>query len=114
MEWNGNFGMEYGRCQNGMEDFKNGMEDYLPYQFHTRFCTLYLQKDTYRCRVVIKYCHKRFLLQYLRILFVDKLRYFGSVHCTNSVRIASLLVHCNLIAALMLQLTTFIDLTCFF
>ena len=20
MEWNGNFGMEYGRCQNGMED----------------------------------------------------------------------------------------------
>ena len=34
MEWNGNFGMEYGRCQNGMEDFKNGMEDNLPY-FHT-------------------------------------------------------------------------------
>ena len=29
MEWNGNFGMEY-----GMEDFKNGMEDNLPY-FHT-------------------------------------------------------------------------------
>ena len=27
MEWNGNFGMEYGRCQ-------NGMEDNLPY-FHT-------------------------------------------------------------------------------
>ena len=34
MEWNDNFGMEYGRCQNGMEDFKNGMEDNLPY-FHT-------------------------------------------------------------------------------
>ena len=34
MEWNGNFGMEYGRCQNGMEDFKNIMEDNLPY-FHT-------------------------------------------------------------------------------
>ena len=46
MEWNGNFGMEYGRCQNGMdlngmEDFKNGMEDILPYQFHTRFRSLY-------------------------------------------------------------------------
>ena len=26
--------MEYGRCQNGMEDFKNGMEDNLLY-FHT-------------------------------------------------------------------------------
>ena len=22
------FGMEYGRCQNGMEDFKNGMLDF--------------------------------------------------------------------------------------
>ena len=32
---------------NGMEDFKNGMEDNLPYQFHTRFCALYLQKNTY-------------------------------------------------------------------
>ena len=32
--WNENFGMEYGRCQNGMEYFKNGMEDNLPY-FHT-------------------------------------------------------------------------------
>ena len=53
MEWNGNFGMEYGRCQNGMEDFKNGMEDNLPYQFHTRFRSLYLHKSTYRCRVVI-------------------------------------------------------------
>ena len=35
------------------EDFKNGMEDNLPYQFHTRFCALYLQKNTFRCWVVI-------------------------------------------------------------
>ena len=34
IEWKGNFGMEYRRCQNGMEDFKNGMEHNLPY-FHT-------------------------------------------------------------------------------
>ena len=34
MEWNGNFSMEYRRCQNGIEDFKNGMEDNLPY-IHT-------------------------------------------------------------------------------
>ena len=30
MEWNGNFGMEYGRCQNEMEDFKDEMEESLP------------------------------------------------------------------------------------
>ena len=31
---------------NRMEDFKNGMEDNLPYQFHTKFRALYLQKNT--------------------------------------------------------------------
>ena len=31
---NKNFGMDYGRCRNEIEDFKNGMEDNLPY-FHT-------------------------------------------------------------------------------
>ena len=45
---------------------------------------------------------------------VDKSRYFGCLYCANSVRIASLYVHCNLIAALMLRLTTLIDLTCCF
>ena len=34
MAWNGNFGVEYGRCHNGMEDFNNGTEDNLPH-FHT-------------------------------------------------------------------------------
>ena len=29
--------MEYGRCQNGLEDFKMEMEDNLSYQFHTTF-----------------------------------------------------------------------------
>ena len=55
IEWNGNFGMEYGRCQNGMEDFKNGIEDNLPY-FHTNsildFVQCMYKKNTYRCRVV--------------------------------------------------------------
>ena len=40
---------------NGIEDFKNGMEDNLPY-FHTNSIldrALYLQKNAYRCRVVI-------------------------------------------------------------
>ena len=55
MEWNGNFGIEYGRCQNGMEWKISRMEpSILPYQFHTRFCALYLQKNKYRCRIVIK------------------------------------------------------------
>ena len=34
MEWNGNFSMGYGRCQKGMEDFKNGMENDFHYS-HT-------------------------------------------------------------------------------
>ena len=42
MEWNGIF-------QN-----RNGRQSYiLPYQFYTRFCALYLQKNTYRCRMVL-------------------------------------------------------------
>ena len=33
---------------------RNGRQSsILPYQFHARFCALYLQKNTYRCRVVI-------------------------------------------------------------
>ena len=43
------------------QDFKNGrfqewsgkQSSILPYQFYARFCALYLQKNTYRCRVVI-------------------------------------------------------------
>ena len=50
MEWNENFGMEYGRCQNGINGRQSSI---LPYQFHTRFRALYLQKNTYPCRVVI-------------------------------------------------------------
>ena len=49
MEWNATEVSVW----NGMEDFKNEMEDNLPYQFHTRLCALYLQKNTYQCRVVI-------------------------------------------------------------
>ena len=33
-------------------DWKN-ISFILPYQFHARFCTVYLQKNNYRCRVVI-------------------------------------------------------------
>ena len=42
MDWNGRFQECYGR-----------QSSILPYQFHSRFCVLYLQKNTYRCWVVI-------------------------------------------------------------
>ena len=42
MEWNERF-----QERNERQSF------ILPYQLHTRFCALYLQKNTYRCRVVI-------------------------------------------------------------
>ena len=42
MEWNGRF-----------QEWNGRQSSILPYQFHTRFCALYLQKNTYRCRVVI-------------------------------------------------------------
>ena len=107
MEWNGRFQKWNGR-----------QSSILPYQFHTRFRSLYLQKSTYRCRVVInnivtEVFNFNILAYYLptnrRTLLVVYI-----VQCANSVRIASLLVHCNLIAELMLQLTTLIELTCFF
>ena len=60
MKWNGNFGNEYGRCQNGMERKISRMEwktifhtSILPYQFRTRFRALHLKKNIYGCRVVI-------------------------------------------------------------
>ena len=80
---------------NGMEDFKNGMEDNLPY-FHTNSIldfVHFLQKNTYRYRVVIKnYVSETFNFN----IFVDKLRYLGRLYCKNSVLIASLQVHCSL------------------
>ena len=42
MEWNGRF-----------QEWNGRQSPILPYQFHTRFCALHLQKNTYRCWVVI-------------------------------------------------------------
>ena len=41
IEWNGIF-----------QNWNGRISSILPYQSHTRFCVLYLQKNTYRCRVV--------------------------------------------------------------
>ena len=63
MEWNGKWNgteisiwnMEDARMElNGRFQERNGRQSsILPYQFQTRFRALYLQKNTYRCRVVI-------------------------------------------------------------
>ena len=37
-----------------------------------------------------QYCRRSIQLHYLRVLFVDKSRYFGCLYCANSVRTASL------------------------
>ena len=42
MKWNGRF-----------QEWNGKQSSILPYQFHTRFRALYLQKNTYPCRVVI-------------------------------------------------------------
>ena len=83
MEWNGTKISVWNKEDARME-WNGRQSSILPYQFHTRFRALYLQKNTHRCRVVIKYCHRSIQLQYLRILLVDKSRYFGCVHCANS------------------------------
>ena len=72
MKWNGkwkaNFGMEYGRCRNGMEDFKNGMEDNLPY-FHTNSILDFaygIYRKIYNVRIVItKNIRKRLAADHL-------------------------------------------------
>ena len=58
MEWNGNFGMEYGRCQNGMEWKISRMERKTI--FHTSLsipylisCSVFTQKYNTDVRLVI-------------------------------------------------------------
>ena len=57
MEWNGNFGKEYGRCQNGMEwkisrmEWKTIFHTSIPIPYKNS-CIVF-KKNTYRCRVVI-------------------------------------------------------------
>ena len=94
MEWNGNFGMEYGRCQNQIEDSKNGMESNLPY-FHTKFCALYLQKNTYRCRMVINNIVTEVFNFNIYVCYLSTNRGTLVVYITQTVYV---LHHCNYIA----------------
>ena len=97
MEWNGRF-----------QEWNGRQPSILSYQFHTRFWALYLQKNTYRCRVGIlsqKYSTSmstHINCRQIAVLWLCTLR----KQCTYCILIVIL------IAALMLQLTTLIDLTC--
>ena len=82
MEWNVNFGMEYGRCQNGMEwkisrmEWKTIFHTSIPIPYYI-LCIVFTEKYIPMSGGDKKYCHRNIQLQYLRVLFVDKLRYLG-------------------------------------
>ena len=112
--WN----MEDARMEwNGMEDFKNGIEDNLPY-FHTNSILDFVH-CIYRKEIPMSGSDKILSQKYPTSISAHTIcrqiavLCLGSLHCANSVLIASLQVHCNLIAALLLHLTTLIDLTSF-
>ena len=87
MERKFRYGISYGRCQSGMEWKISRMERKTI--FHARIRELHLQKKHIRMSSSDKqYCRRSILLQYLRVLFVDKSRYFGCAYCAGSVCIA--------------------------
>ena len=93
MERKFRYGISYGRCLNGME-WKISRIKWKTL-FRTRFLELHLQKKHIRMSSSDKqYCRRSILLQYLRVLFVDKSRYFGCVYSADSVRIARGTVLC--------------------
>ena len=104
MEWNGRF-----------QEWNGRQSSILPYQFHTRFCALYLQKNTYRYRVVINNIVTEVFNFNIRAYYLSTNR--GSLlwlctlrkQCTYCIIVSTLEF-----AALMLQLTTLVNLTCFF
>ena len=95
-KWNGNFGMEDARMEwNGRFQEWNGRQSsILPYQFHTRFRALYLQKNTYRCRVVINNIVTEVFNLNIYAYYLSTNRgtlvVYSCIHCANTVRIASL------------------------
>ena len=103
MEWNGTkisvWNMEDARMEwnRKFQEWNGRQSSILPYQFHTRFCAFFTEKYIPMSGGDKKYCHRNIRLQYLRVLFVDKLRYLGCLYCENSVPIALLQVHCNLL-----------------
>ena len=79
MEWNGRF-----------QEWNGRQSSILPYQFHTRFCALYLQKNIYRCQVVINNIVTEIFNFNIYAYNLSTNRGTLIVHCANSIRIASL------------------------
>ena len=100
-KWNGTeilvWNMEDARMEcNGRSHEWNGRQSsILPYQFHARFCAYYLQKNRYRCRVVINNIVTKVLN------FNIYANYLSTNHGTLVVYIAQtvyVLHHCKYIA----------------
>ena len=105
MEWNGTeisvWNMEDARMEwNGRFQEWNGRQSsILPYQFHTRFCALYLQKNTYRCRVVIMILSQKYstssthtICRQITVLWLGKLR----KQCTYCIIVSKLRFNCSI------------------
>ena len=91
MEWNGRF-----------QEWNGRQSSVLPYQFHTTFCAFFTEKYILMSDDDKKYCHRNIQLQYLRVLFVDKLRYLGHLYCENSVCTYCIIASTLQFAALMI------------
>ena len=92
MEWNGNleWNMEDAKMEwNGISkmEWKTIFHTFIPIPYWIS-CIVFTEKYIPMFSSNKQYCHRSIQLQHLRILFVDKSRYFGCVHCANSVRIA--------------------------
>ena len=103
MEWNGRF-----------QEWTGRQSSMLPYRFHTRFCALNWQKNTYRCRVVINNI-------VTEVFNFNIYGYYLSTNCGTWLFILrkQYTTYCIIVstlqfAALMLQLTTLTGLTCLF
>ena len=101
-EWNGKWnGMErkfrYGIWK--MPEWNGRQSSILPYQFHTRFCALYLQKNTYRCRVVIMILSQKYwtssthiICRQITVLWLWTLR----KQCTYCIIVSKLQFNCSI------------------
>ena len=85
---------------NGMEDFKNQMEDNFPY-FHTNFMRDFVNGN-YRKYIMIVI--NNILTEVLNIIFVDKSRYFGYVYCANKQICTNCIIVCTWQIAAWMQL----------
>ena len=68
IEWNGNFGTEYGRCQNGMDWKFSIMKDYIPLELSNfwtflkshGYCSFFYAYDLkkYDCKTIFEIGHR--------------------------------------------------------